>query len=141
LPDDAPTLEPPAFETTPAGVREVGGEEEEPAVWEIAEDVLRDEVAVTIGEGGASLLEDGSRVYSSERLILRARDADPAHARLDTEVVYAWTGSDFNVDICANGTIASDEAAFDVAVDLDVRLDGEPFFTRRWAERIPRRLV
>ena len=141
LPDDAPTLQPPAFDLTPAGVRDVGGEEEEPSVWEIAEDVLRGEVAVTIGEGGASLLEDGSRVYSAERLVLRARDADPAHARLDTEVRYAWTGSDFEVDIRANGTIASDETTFDVGVDLEVRLDGEPFYTQRWAERIPRRLV
>jgi putative CocE/NonD family hydrolase len=141
LPDDAPTIDPPAFDLTLAGVREVGGEEEEPSVWKITEDVMRGEVEVTIGEGGASLLEDGSRVYSSERLVLRARDADPAHARLDTEVVYAWTGKDFDVDIRANGSIASDEAAFDVAVDLDVRLDGAPFFAQSWAERIPRRLV
>ncbi|HEY5629902.1 MAG TPA: hypothetical protein VIR16_10360, partial [Candidatus Limnocylindrales bacterium] len=91
--------------------------------------------------GGASLLEDGSRVYSSERLVLRASDPDPAHARLDTEVIYAWTGADFDADIRATGSITSDEVSFDVAVDLDVRLDGEPFFSRRWSERIPRRLV
>jgi putative CocE/NonD family hydrolase len=141
LADDVATLEPPAFDTSDAGVREVGGSEEDPAVWEVAEDVLRGEVAVTIAEGGASLLEDGSRVYSSERLVLRASDPDPARASLDSEVVYAWTGPDFAVDIRANGSIASDEAAFDVAVDLDVRLDGEPFFARAWSERIPRRLV
>ena len=45
------------------------------------------------------------------------------------------------MDIRATGGIASDEAAFDVRVDLDVRLDDEPFFAREWAERIPRRLV
>jgi hypothetical protein len=141
LPDDAPTLEPPAFDTSSAGVRDVGSDEEEPSVWEIAEDAVRGEVRVTIAEGGASLLEDGSRVYSSERLVLRASDHDPAHARLDTEVVYAWTGSDFDADIRATGSIASDEAALDVTVDLDVRLDGDPFFARTWSERIPRRLV
>lgn len=141
LPDAAPTLAPPAFDTTSAGVREVGGGEDDPAHWEVAEDVLRGEVAVTIGEGGASLLEDGSRVYSSERLVLRASDPDPAHARLDTQVVYAWTGPDFTVDIRADGSIASDEAAFEVGVGLEVRLDGEPFFARNWAERIPRNLA
>lgn len=141
LGDDVPTLQPPDFDTSPAGVREVGGEEVDPAVWEIAEDVLRGEVAVTIAEGGTSLLEDGSRVYSAERLVLRASDPDPARARLDTEVAYRWTGPDFDADIRATGSIASDEAAFDVAVDLDVRLDGEAFFARRWTERIPRRLV
>jgi putative CocE/NonD family hydrolase len=141
LPDDAPDLEPPAFDTSTAGLREVGGVEDEPAVWEIAQDVLRGEVAVTIGEGGASLLEDGSRVYSGERLVLRASDRDPARASLDTEVAYRWTGTDFAADIRATGSIHSDAAAFDVAVDLDVRLDGEPFFARSWSERIPRRLV
>ena len=41
----------------------------------------------------------------------------------------------------ATGEIASDEAAFEVRVDLDVRLDDEPFFAREWSERIPRHLV
>ncbi len=141
LPSDAPTPEPPAFRTGPAGLREVGTSEEDPPVWRITEDVINGTVAVTIGEGGASLLEDGSRVYSSERLVLTASDADPAHARLDSDVVYRWTGDGFDADIRASGTIASDEATFDVAVTLDVRLDGEAFFARRWSELIPRRLV
>lgn len=141
LPDDVATLEPPAFDLTPAGVRDVGGGEDEPWTWDVAGDPTTGEVAVTIGEGGASTLEDGSRVYSAERLVLRSSDAAPARTRLDTDVVYAWTGPDFDVSIRATGSIASDEAAFDVAVDLDVELDGEPFFTRRWAERIPRRLA
>ncbi len=45
------------------------------------------------------------------------------------------------MDIRAAGGIASDAEAFDVRVELDVRLDGEPFFARDWRERIPRRLV
>ena len=141
LPDDAPTLQPPAFRTGSAGVREVGASDDDPPVWRIEEDVLRGEVAVTIGEGGESQLEDGSRVYSSERLVLRARDPDPARASLDSDVVYRWTAADFDVDIRATGSITSDELAFDASVDLDVRLDGEPFFARSWSERIRRRLV
>jgi hypothetical protein len=142
LPPSASTLEPAPFKLTPAaGLRVVGGSEEDPPVWRIEEDVINGTVAVTIGEGGASILEDGSRVYSSERLVLTASDADPAHTRLDTVVVYRWTGPGFDVDIRATGDIASDEAAFDVRVDLDVHLDGEPFIVREWSERIPRRLV
>ncbi len=131
----------PAFRTDPAGLREVGRSEDEPPVWRIEEDVIGGSVAVTIGEGGASILEDGSRVYSSEHLVLTASDADPAHARLDTDVAYRWTADGFDVDIRATGAIVSDESAFDVRVNLDVRLDGEPFFERAWSERIPRRLV
>ncbi len=141
LPANAPTLDPPAFRTEPVAMRDVGGSEEDPSEWRIEEDVLRGTVAVTIAEGGASILEDGGRVYSSERLVLTASDADPAQARLDSVVFYRWTGDGFDVDIRATGDIASDEAAFDVRVDVDVRLDGEPFFAREWSERIPRRLV
>ena len=141
LPSSATTLEPPSFRLEPAGLRDVGGYEEDPPEWRIEEDVLRGAVTVTIFEGGASIQEDGSRLYSSERLALVASDPDPAHARLDSDVVYRWTGDGFDVDIRATGTIASDVEAFDVRVDLDVRLDGEPFFARAWSERIPRRLV
>jgi hypothetical protein len=141
LPEGAPTLDPPAFRTEPVHMRDVGGSEEDPSEWRIEEDVLRGALAVTIAEGGASTNEDGSRVYNSERLVLTASDANPAQARLDSVVAYRWTGDGFDVDIRATGDIVSDEAAFDVRVDVDVRLDGEPFFAREWSERIPRRLV
>ncbi len=141
LHDQAATLKPPAFATAPVVMRTVGGSEEDPPAWTIEQDVLGSSVTVTIGEGGASLLEDGSRMYSSERLVLRVADGDPARARLDTDVIYRWSGPDFAADIRACGSIASDADAFDVAVDLDVRLGGEPFFARGWSERIARRLV
>jgi hypothetical protein len=141
LPDDAPSLDPPAFRTDTAGLREVGASDEDPPEWRIEEDVLRRACAVTIYGGGGSTQEDGSHLYSSERLVLAASDADPAHARLDSDVVYRWTVDGFDIDIRAQGEIASDEGAFDVRVRLDVRLDGAPFFEREWREAIPRNLV
>ncbi len=141
MPDDAAELEVPPFRTEPAGLRSVGSDEEEPPVWRIEEDVIGGTVTVTIGEGGASILEDGSRVYSSEELRLRASDADPAHARLDSDVAYRWTGPGFEAAIRATGRIASDATAFSVDVDVEVLLDGEAFFSRSWSERIARRLV
>jgi uncharacterized protein len=131
----------PAFRTDPVVMRQVGTSEEDEPEWRIEEDVLRGTVTVTIFEGGASTQEDGSRLYSSERLVLTASDPDPAHASLDSDVVYRWSGFGSEADIRATGRIASDAEAFDVSVALDVRLDGEPFFARTWQERIPRRLV
>jgi hypothetical protein len=55
--------------------------------------------------------------------------------------VYRWSVDDAVVDIHVTGRIVSDETTFDVRVDLDVRLDGEPFFQREWQERVPRHLV
>ena len=141
LPDGLATPDVPAYRTDPVAMRDVGSYEEDAPEWRIEEDVLRGTVAVTIFDGGGSTQEDGSRLYSSERLVLTASDADPAHARLESDVVYRWAGFGAEADISARGLIASDEGSFDVTVTLDVRLDGEPFFSRAWTERIPRNLV
>ena len=135
---DAPV---PVFRMDPAAMRDVGSSEDDEPEWRIEEDVLHGTVTVTIFEGGASGQEDGSRLYSSERLVLTASDPDPAHASLASEVIYRWSGFGSEADIRARGRIASDEQAFDVTVALDVQLDGAPFFGREWSERIPRRLV
>ncbi len=141
LPGGAATLPVPPFRTEPVVMREVGTSEEDAPEWRIEDDVLRGTVAVTIFDGGGSIQEDGSRLYSSERLVLTASDPDPANARLESDVVYRWSGFGAEADIRARGTIASDEDAFDVRVALDVVLDGEPFFSREWRERIPRHLA
>ena len=98
-------------------------------------------MTVTIAEGGSSIAEDGSALYNAERIVLTASDADPAHASLESDVVYRWDVDGAAIDIRARGSITSDEGAFAVRVALDVRLDGEPFFEREWRESIPRNLV
>ena len=72
---------------------------------------------------------------------MTASDADPAHATLDADVVYRWQDHDFQTEIRARSVQTSDAAAFDLAVDLEVDVDGEPFFRRTWHEVIERRLV
>jgi putative CocE/NonD family hydrolase len=141
LPDDAETIRPPAFRTEPVVMREVGSSEEDPPEWRIEEDVLHGTTIVTIFDGGASTQEDGSRLYASERLVLTAADAEPARARLESDVVYRYTGEGWDADVRARGEIASDEGAFEVRIALDVSLDGEPFFEREWRETIARNLV
>ena len=72
---------------------------------------------------------------------MTASDADPAHASLDADVVYRWRERDFETEIRARSTQTSDDQTFHLAVDLEVDLDGEPFFRRTWHESIERRLV
>jgi hypothetical protein len=103
--------------------------------------VIRGTTTVTIFDGAASTQEDGSRLYASERLVLRASDPDPATATLASDVVYRYTGDGWDADIRATGLIESDAGSFEVRVSLDVSLDGKPFFAREWRESIPRNLV
>ncbi len=132
----------PAFKTTPPDLRAVGGEGayDEPK-WLIEEDVIQGTTTVTIHDGGEDVLEDGRRLYAAETLRLTASDRDPARATLDADVVYRWTDAGRAIEIRARSLQTSDVDAFDISVDLEVTLDGTPFFDRSWRERIPRDLV
>jgi len=132
----------PAFRTAPAGLPEVGARaSDEGAVWQVSQDVLAGSVTVTTGSGEGVTLPDGTALYSSELLEMTASDADPAHARMRTEVVYRLDQDGRAVVVLANGLMSSTESTFDLTVELDVRLDGTPFHHRQWAESIPRRMV
>jgi hypothetical protein len=110
-------------------------------VWNVSQDVLAGSVTVTTGSGEAVTLPDGTVLYSSELLEMTASHDDPAHARMRTEVVYRLDQDDRRIEVLANGLMTSTETDFELAVDLDVTLDGRPFHHREWAETIPRRLV
>jgi putative CocE/NonD family hydrolase len=138
-PGDVPV---PAFKTTPPDEPEIRGEggADQP-VWRIATDVIAGTVTVTIHDGGEDILDDGRRLYSAETLELTAADADPAHASLDADVVYRWREHAFATEIRARSRQTSDETSFELVVELEVDVDGAPFFRREWRETIERRLV
>ncbi len=138
-PGDVP---PPAWKSSPPELLEVGAEGAgDPPIWQIEEDVIGGTVTVTIHDGGEDELDDGRRLYSAETLRLTAGDGNPAHARLEADVVYRWHERSFDTEIRARSLQTSDASSFDLRVELDVDLDGEPFFRREWREKIPRRLV
>ncbi len=132
----------PAFKTSPPDVPDVGGEGSvDRPVWQVATDVIDDTVTVTIHDGGEDILDDGRRLYAAETLELSASDSDPARAMMRADVVYRWHEHAFDTEIRARSTQTSDASAFDLAVELEVDVDGEPFFRRTWRESIERRLV
>jgi hypothetical protein len=98
LPADAPTLEVPPFKTTPAGLPEYGTNREEPPTWRVVDDVIDGSVSVVTSEFGEAVMPDGrNSLYSGERIEMTARDDDPAHARMDNEVVYRLRDGDVEV--------------------------------------------
>ena len=91
--------------------------------------------------GGGETLADGRHLYAAETLVLTASDRDPGTASLDADVVYRWREVANRIEIRARSAQSSTATDFDLSVDLEVDLDGERFFERRWHERIPRHLV
>ena len=134
-------LVPPASKATPPDVRSVGGGDDEPATWQVVEDVLAGTVTVISREAGTTVLEDGRSLFTSERLELTASDEDPARARFGSEVVYRWRELTFETEIRSRAAIVSDAEAFDLSVTLEVDVDGERLFERCRTETIPRHLV
>jgi hypothetical protein len=132
----------PAFKTSRPDQPVVGGagSADEP-VWRITTDVLAGSVTVSVHDGSEDVLDDGRRLYAAETLTMIASDADPARASLDANVVYRWSEHAFGTEIRARSTQTSDAVAFHLTVDLQVDVDGEPFFRRQWRETIERRLV
>ena len=118
----------------------------DPPVWRIEEDVIAGSVTVHVHDGGEEIVPDGRRLYAAETLRMTAWDADPARAELDADVVYRWQDARHAVDDHrdparrrpARRARATD---FDLAVRLEVDVDGEPLLRARLAERIPRHLV
>ena len=142
VPSDRSSTPVPPFKTTMAGLREVGAYRGDPPTWQVVEDVIAGSVTVRTSEFGESVLPDGrSTLYSGERLEMTARDADPADARMDNEVVYRLRDDRGEVLVESSGTIRTTAIDFHMTVNLTVTLDGQPFFERTWNETIPRRLV
>ncbi len=138
-PGDLPV---PAFKTSPPDLRDPsrGGSSDRPR-WEVTHDVIDASVSVTVHDGGEEVLHDGRRLYAAETLRLTARDEAPERAEMDADVVYRWREHGASIEIRARSLQTSTLTDFELFVDLEVDLDGEPFFRRRWDERIPRRLV
>jgi hypothetical protein len=78
---------------------------------------------------------------------LTAWDDEPARAELVGTVVYRWQEREADrddltmIEIRADALQTSTVDAFDLAVRLEVDVDGERFFERDERERIPRHLV
>jgi hypothetical protein len=131
----------PAWKTTPPRVEPVGGGSDEPASWQITDDVITGSVTVTTFEGGETVTPDGTRLYSSESHALTARDADPARAEMVSQIRYRLSQDGHEIEACADARTSSTAEAFEMAIELRVRLDGEPFFERAQSETIPRQLA
>jgi len=141
-PADAEQVAPSAFAGPPVGLREFGKEDSEPMTWEAVEDPLAGTVTVRSREAATTTLPDGrSTLYLAEALQMTASERTPGEGRFENQCDYRLERDDLRVEVAADGTTIAGSTAFEWRIGLRVRLDGEPFFERSWAERIPRDLL
>jgi hypothetical protein len=133
--------QPPAFKTSPPDLIAVGSGSEETPVWQIIEDVIKQNVTIRVYGGDTSVLPDDTRLFTSELLEMTAYHHDPAHARLYNEVIYDLEECGYKIHIRSTGNIRSTATDLHVDVQLAVTLNGTPFFQKTWLESIPRHLL
>jgi putative CocE/NonD family hydrolase len=126
------------LKATPPEVRWEGEYIEQTPVWTITDDVLAGTHTVTIFGGDRQALPNGTRLAASEDIRLTARPRDPAHTTLFNRVDYELEQDGRKVVVRSTGTVESDHDTLTSDLKLEVELDGEPFFSRSWTERIPR---
>ncbi len=146
----------PAFRTdppdlswpSPEAADGAGPAASDPPQWLIEEDVLDGSTTVRFHDGGEEIVPDGRRLYAAESIRMTAWDEDPARVELDADVVYRWQerevdrdGELTRIEIRAVSRQRSTVSDFDLSVRLEVDVDDQRFFERRWEERIPRQLV
>ena len=123
-----------------------GAAVDDPPAWRIEEDVIAGSTTVHVHDGGEAIVPDGRRLYAAETLRMTAWDRDPARAELDANVVYRWQerepggdGGLLPIEIRAVSTQTSTATDFDLAVRLEVDLDGRALLRARLARDHPAR--
>lgn len=141
-PAGAELVAPPRFRDEPPRLVEVGSETSEPTTWETVEDHVAGAVTVRTHEASTSILADGvSSLYVAETLAMTASEREPGTGRFENRCEYRLIQEGHDVDVVADGTTIATEEAFEILVELRVKLDGAPFFERDWHEVIPRDLL
>lgn len=141
VPADLQSPRPIEFKTTPPELIEYGSGHEVEPIWQIEEDVIKQTVTVKVVDGDTTVLPDGTTLLEAERIAMTAYHHDPAHAQLVNEVTYRLQEHGYDVDIHATGTIRTTATHFHIDIELQVKLNGNPFFQKSWLETIARQWV
>jgi putative CocE/NonD family hydrolase len=132
----------PSFRLAPPELQAFGWEESAPWRWTVTEDRAAGSVTVATYEASTTHLPDGASTLDlSEALSMTASERVPGTGRFENTCDYRLTSEGLAVLVVADGTTIAEPDAFDMTVGLRVELDGEPWFERRWTERIPRDLL
>jgi putative CocE/NonD family hydrolase len=137
---DAGPLDAPAFVPSPVAVRHAAAADP-PPTWTVARDLLTGRSTATIQVETVHRTPGGTRIERDLGCVCSVDPVDPAHVE-----AHGWhrcrsIHDGQTTEARADVVIRSSAETFDVAIDLEVTVDGVVEATRRWAESIPRHLL
>ncbi|MDZ7799313.1 MAG: CocE/NonD family hydrolase [Trueperaceae bacterium] len=110
--------------------------------WRVTRDRLDDASIVEVAkEQGLSSLIRETVLRLSKEVEGRVAPDDPAGARVRGSNTIVLNDFGHEIRTVARADMRGDTRAFHVGIELEVTLNGRPFFTRRWDRSIPRTLM
>ncbi len=136
---ERPVLPPPTREAHP--LESSRGAEMPSVTWRIEHDVVAKETRAVTGYGGTS--EGDERRPKTEEWYegtVGVSTEDPGTAWVQAHAMNTLHFPEATIAGDVRWTIRSDGEAYEVEIDASLSEDGEPAWSRRWHERIPRHL-
>ncbi len=131
---------PPSFAPSPKKVTPLSAGIQPPR-WDVTRDVLTGRTHVTIDLTKTNRVNSSTVVRQEFLMVNEVDPRDPAHAnsrgRFLARVERPGQRIEARSDIAIQGT----RSAFQVVIDLDVRLNEARHVARRWTESVPRQLL
>ena len=139
VPETGP-IESPAYLPSPLPVRPAAMATPTPS-WAVTRDLLTGRSRTSIHVEAEHRTPDGTRIERDCGCLCEVDPADPARVTARGWHRCRSTHEGRVTEARADVVIASTAEAFDVAIDLEVTVDGAVHATRRWVESIPRQLL
>jgi hypothetical protein len=112
-----------------------------PPTWQVVQDVLTGRVTSKVASTHEYRVNATTVVRRDFSVVSQVDPKDPAHASAHGTSLHQIIRP--NHDISANSDLMIQATAshFHITVDLEVKMNGAPHFSRRWVESIPRQLL
>ncbi|HEX9122848.1 MAG TPA: CocE/NonD family hydrolase [Actinomycetota bacterium] len=113
----------------------------EGVTWRIERDVLGRRTRAVVGSGGWTDTEgEQPRMHEDYGGFVEVSTVDPGDARAESRTAFVLEWPEATIETEARQVVRSDAGAYHLALELDVRENGETRWSRRWERRVPRRL-
>jgi putative CocE/NonD family hydrolase len=130
----------PEFEPSPANLQRFS-DAVQPPVWQVIQDVLTGRVTSDVHSVMEYRVDDTTVIRRDNQVVSQVDPKDPAHASAKGRSAQYIIRPNHTVYCCSDLMIQATASHFHITIDLDVRVNDAPHFSKRWVESIPRQLL